>query len=258
MTAGAVLRAAHSCGAVADSHRLPVHSSPSGVYVRKYRVGGGRKANGPLASGQNDPNPPAQFRRPGIGFAAPDGQTARTETNPVFSVSHKQSDTDAIPSWSRDGEWIYFASNRTGQGQVWKAPANGGETVQFTKQGGTAAYASPDGQYLCYAKARGETSLWRVPVAGGHTQLDVGTRGINFLPRDRRSIRFFSLDERRREIAGQRRLLGSRHSEPPFKKLTPFQALLSRSRSSLSCCWLASETPRASRSSLCQQQRPEA
>jgi Tol biopolymer transport system component len=33
---------------------------------------------------------------------------------------------DVVPSWSRDGKWVYFASNRSGTFQVWKAPLNGG------------------------------------------------------------------------------------------------------------------------------------
>ena len=30
-------------------------------------------------------------------------------------------------SWSRDGKWIYFHSDRSGEHQVWKMPAGGGE-----------------------------------------------------------------------------------------------------------------------------------
>ena len=43
---------------------------------------------------------------------------------------------DDNPRWSRDGRWIYFHSNRSGEDQIWKIPAEGGEAVQVTKQGG--------------------------------------------------------------------------------------------------------------------------
>ena len=32
------------------------------------------------------------------------------------------------PSWSRDGRWIYFASDRTGRFEVWRVPAAGRST----------------------------------------------------------------------------------------------------------------------------------
>ena len=59
---------------------------------------------------------------------------------------------EIVPSWSGDGRWIYFASNRTGSGQVWKMPSTGGPAVQVTRQGGFAAFESPDGRFLYYAK----------------------------------------------------------------------------------------------------------
>jgi Tol biopolymer transport system component/predicted Ser/Thr protein kinase len=74
---------------------------------------------------------------------------------------------DVVPSWSRDGRWIYFVSNRTGDNQVWKVPAEGGEAVQVTKKGGFAAFESPDGRYLYYAKNLNAPGIWRVPVDGG-------------------------------------------------------------------------------------------
>ena len=79
------------------------------------------------------------------------------------------SDTPAgvVPSWSRDGRWIYFASNRTGRLEVWKVPATGGQTVQITRRGGFAAFESQDGKTLYYAKGIDIDGLWSVPVNGG-------------------------------------------------------------------------------------------
>ena len=75
--------------------------------------------------------------------------------------------SEVVPSWSRDGRWIYFASNRTGSGQVWKMPSTGGPAVQMTHQGGFAAFESPDGKFLYYAKGLGVPGLWRIPTNGG-------------------------------------------------------------------------------------------
>lgn len=72
------------------------------------------------------------------------------------------------PSWSRDGKWVYFASNRGGEFQVWKTPAQGGEPVQVTQHGGHAALESLDGKFVYYAKnAAAEPEIWRVPVKTG-------------------------------------------------------------------------------------------
>jgi Tol biopolymer transport system component/DNA-binding winged helix-turn-helix (wHTH) protein len=89
-----------------------------------------------------------------------DGGSARSLVQDNFSNN--------VPSWSSDGKWVYFASNRTGDWQVWKAPASGGALVQVTKEGGFASIESPDGQYLYYAKHNYDNPvIWRVPVAGG-------------------------------------------------------------------------------------------
>jgi Tol biopolymer transport system component len=74
---------------------------------------------------------------------------------------------DHWPSWSADGKWIYFASDRSGDHQVWKVPAQGGEAVQVTRQGGRVPCESPDGRYVYYIKGFGIRGLWRVPVDGG-------------------------------------------------------------------------------------------
>jgi len=81
------------------------------------------------------------------------------------------SSDENVPSWSRDGRWIYFSSDRTGKRQIWKAPAEGGEAVQVTKQGGFSAFESPDGKFVYYTKDFREggeftPGIWRTPVEG--------------------------------------------------------------------------------------------
>jgi Tol biopolymer transport system component len=119
---------------------------------------------------------------------------------------------DGMPSWSRDGRWIYFASNRSGGFQVWKVPVEGGEAVQLTKNGGFRACESPDGKFIYYSKLDA-SGLWRIPVEGGEESLildqlqkgyfaawAVVDRGIYFInpePKPPATIEFFSFATRR-------------------------------------------------------------
>jgi Tol biopolymer transport system component len=72
-----------------------------------------------------------------------------------------------IASWSHDGRWIYFGSKRSGRFEIWKMPSIGGEPVQVTRNGGTAAVASADGRTLYYTKTNGSNGIWRMPIEGG-------------------------------------------------------------------------------------------
>ena len=56
-----------------------------------------------------------------------------------------------VPSWSRDGRWIYFHS--PADDQIWKIPASGGHAVPVTRGGGFEAFESADGRYLVYSKS---------------------------------------------------------------------------------------------------------
>ena len=38
---------------------------------------------------------------------------------------------DFRPSFSHDGKWIYFTSNRSGERQIWRMPASGGDAAQI-------------------------------------------------------------------------------------------------------------------------------
>jgi Tol biopolymer transport system component/DNA-binding winged helix-turn-helix (wHTH) protein len=70
-------------------------------------------------------------------------------------------------SWSHDGKWIFFASNRTGQWQIWKIARQGGEPIQLTRQGGFAAFESADSKSIYYAKTASEPDIWRMQLDSG-------------------------------------------------------------------------------------------
>jgi len=76
---------------------------------------------------------------------------------------------DKWPCWSRDGQSIYFNTNRSGPGgDIWKMPGTGGEAVRITQHGGDAPQESPDGRFVYYEKGwPAQCSVWKVPVEGG-------------------------------------------------------------------------------------------
>jgi Tol biopolymer transport system component len=75
---------------------------------------------------------------------------------------------DIAPSWSHDRKWIYFASQRTQDLQIWKVPAEGGRAIQMTSKGGNVPIESPDGGFVVYTKQG--SGIWRIPVSGGEEQ----------------------------------------------------------------------------------------
>lgn len=82
---------------------------------------------------------------------------------------------DLFASWSRDGKWVYFSSNRTGRYEVWKTQADEtGSAVQVTRNGGYVNRESTDGKFLYYMKPG--SGLWRYPTAGGEEFQVLGGR----------------------------------------------------------------------------------
>jgi Tol biopolymer transport system component len=74
---------------------------------------------------------------------------------------------EPVGFWSRDGKWLYLLSNQSGDYQLWKRPAVGGESQQLTTAGAGHPRESPDGRFIYYTRRGQETSLWRVPADGG-------------------------------------------------------------------------------------------
>ena len=79
---------------------------------------------------------------------------------PARQLTHGPAD-NIIPSWSADGESIYFSSQRSGRFEIWRMPSDGGTAGQVTHAGGFAAFESPDGKTLYYTLSDvGEEGLY--------------------------------------------------------------------------------------------------
>ncbi len=74
----------------------------------------------------------------------------------------------SVPSWSRDGRWLYFSVDQPRQ--VWKVQAGSGTTTPMTKEGGFFPQESADGKSLYYVKDVTRPEMWSVSVDGGDEQ----------------------------------------------------------------------------------------
>lgn len=74
------------------------------------------------------------------------------------------SSNDIAPSWSKNGKWLYFASDRSKKWQIWKKSVNnGGHLEQITTRGGYYAQESKDGKYLYYSKFK-KSGIWQLDL----------------------------------------------------------------------------------------------
>jgi Tol biopolymer transport system component/DNA-binding winged helix-turn-helix (wHTH) protein len=76
---------------------------------------------------------------------------------------------DLAPSWSLDGQWVLFASNRTGSWQVWRSNRDASRIEQLTREGGFRALDTPHGVY--YTRF-GEAGLWSMDAEGENRRFE--------------------------------------------------------------------------------------
>jgi serine/threonine protein kinase/dipeptidyl aminopeptidase/acylaminoacyl peptidase len=127
-----------------------------------------------------------RFRGPFVGDPhwSPDGRaiafTAHVDGNPDIFVMRCDQDittcgeprqltrtpaTDANPTWSADGRWIYFSSSRSDSYEVWRTQADGGAGPErITWNGGYMARESADGKWLYYSKVSQPVGFWRIAL----------------------------------------------------------------------------------------------
>jgi Tol biopolymer transport system component len=87
-------------------------------------------------------------------------------------ITHGAADAN-MPSWSYDGRFVYYGSNRTGRYEIWRVAVTGDTEEQITQTGGFLPFESRDGRTLYYLRERGGELLAR-PTAGGDEQSIVG------------------------------------------------------------------------------------
>jgi Tol biopolymer transport system component len=166
---------------------------------------------------RSDGSNPVQLTSFGRGFAStprwsPDGTRIVFERDGDIYVINsdggvqqrltRQPSDESMPSWSRDGRWIYYCSNRSGSSQIWKESAPGMRSppamqpMQVTADGGLAGFESLDGRFVYYSKGQawGPVSLWRVAAEGGPetrvleslanwSAFAIADEGIYFIPK---------------------------------------------------------------------------
>jgi len=102
--------------------------------------------------------------------------------DPNSGVPHKLSidiHDNSVPSWSRDGTWIYFVNGSDAFNQtVWKVPSNGGHAVQISKRDATFPIESLDGGYVYFAR---DKRLWRAKTDGSKEEQVAGMPEFHFL-----------------------------------------------------------------------------
>jgi Tol biopolymer transport system component/DNA-binding winged helix-turn-helix (wHTH) protein len=114
--------------------------------------------------------------------------TVAVSDGSVKRVTNGQVGNSVEPSWSRDGKWIYFGSDKTGRLEVYRIPVGGGAPAQITSKGGLHAEESVDQKWVYYSKnAESASSIWRVPRDGGEETLliDGLSYSTNFVPAEK-------------------------------------------------------------------------
>jgi Tol biopolymer transport system component len=105
------------------------------------------------------------------------------ESGRVRQITKHPAD-DYYPRFSRDQQWIYISSNRSGRYEVYRMAAAGDDAapVRITRGGGIDGVESHDGEYVYYESTRnadpslsGNASIWRVATHGD----DNGTEVLN-------------------------------------------------------------------------------
>ena len=227
--------------AASSSHEGDPHFSPDGRHIAFASGRSGKFAIWVAAADGSDPRQLTshQWTWQGSPNWSPDGRTIAFDafdpdghvhvwTIPAEGGSPrritKPTGDQTVPTWSRDGKWIYFSEARDGGRDIWRAPATGGPAEQLTRTGtGFLAYETADGASLLYQPKYGDSPLLVMPLkgAGPPRRLVECVRHASFIPvgttivyagcEPRTTPSLHSIDL----VSGRDRLLGTLEHFPP-------------------------------------------
>jgi Tol biopolymer transport system component len=100
--------------------------------------------------------------------------TVDADGGAIRQITHGVED-QAAPTWSGDGQWIYFSARRERALDLWRVRVGGGRPEQVTRSGsGYFGIESFDGTSLLYQRAPEDSALLLQPLAGGQPRPLVG------------------------------------------------------------------------------------
>ncbi len=87
-------------------------------------------------------------------------------------------------TWSPDGRYLAYSSDRGGEFQIWVVQVSGGDPVQVTRGQGPNWEPdwSPDGKYIAFRAEAGKGGIFVVPALGG-AGMERKIADFGFLPR---------------------------------------------------------------------------
>jgi Tol biopolymer transport system component len=95
-------------------------------------------------------------------------------------------DLDYDPTWSRDGAWIAFTSERNGSADLFRVRPDGRDLERLTDSPAydDQAAFSPDGRQLAFVttRANGTADLWTLDMASRRAQALTSGDGGDFRP----------------------------------------------------------------------------
>lgn len=102
----------------------------------------------------------------------------RTDGSAVTQLTADPAD-EVMPTFSPDGQWVAFASNRTGSFDIYVMPAAGGKPKQLTNDGAINLHPSfsPDGAKIVYSSLGSASGQWEmviIDVANPSTKRVIG------------------------------------------------------------------------------------